>query len=176
VAATRIFSVIGRKDAGKTTLVVALAAEFTRRKKRVMTIKHAAHPTTLDAPGSDTYRHFHEGKAERVLIASPDIRAVFERSPDDQDPMALARQYLDGADIILVEGFKASPLPKIEVYRKSVGGGPIYDAAAPNADQWLAIVTDDDIKANCRVLRFRDTMWLQLLANIAWDGAKVLGP
>ena len=176
MAASRIFSVIGRKDAGKTTLVVALAAEFTRRKKRVMTIKHAAHPATLDAPGSDTYRHFHEGKAERVLIASPDIRAVFERSPDDQDPMALARQYLDGADIILVEGFKAAPLPKIEVYRKSVGGGPIYDAAAPNADQWLAIVTDDDIKANCRVLRFRDTMWLQLLANIAWDGAKVLGP
>jgi molybdopterin-guanine dinucleotide biosynthesis protein MobB len=176
VAASRIFSVIGRKDAGKTTLVVALAAEFTRRKKRVMTIKHAAHPATLDAPGSDTYRHFHEGKAERVLIASPDIRAVFERSPDDQDPMALARQYLDGADIILVEGFKAAPLPKIEVYRKAVGGRPIYDMAAPNADQWLAIVTDDDIKANCRVLRFRDTMWLQLLANIAWDGAKVLGP
>ena len=62
------------------------------------------------------------------------------------------------------------------MYRKAVGGGPIYDAAAPNADQWLAVVTDDDLKANCRVLRFRDTMWLQLLANIAWDGAKVLGP
>ena len=51
-----------------------------------------------------------------------------------------------------------------------------YSAVESDEAVWIAIVTDDDIKANCRVLRFRDTMWLQLLANIAWDGAKVLGP
>ena len=72
--ATKILSIVGRKDAGKTSLVVALSNEYTRRGKRVMTIKHASHPAALDQPGTDTFRHFHEGKAERVLIASPEIQ------------------------------------------------------------------------------------------------------
>lgn len=175
MAATRIISVIGQKHAGKTTLVVALANEFVRRGKRVMTIKHATHPARLDEPGTDTYRHFHEGKAERVLIAAPDRRAVIERSPDDTDPVTLARRYLEGADIVLVEGFKQEPLPKIEVYRTAVGLPPLYQKGSEHADDWVAIVTDDeDFEAACHVLRFRDTIWLQLLASIAWDRARVI--
>ena len=170
--ATRIISIVGRKNAGKTSLVVALASEFTRRGRRVMTIKHASHPAAIDTPGTDTFRHFHEGKAERVLIASPEIRAVIERSPDDTDPITLARRYLADADIVLVEGFKAEPLPKVEVYRREVADLPLYDRTAPNAAQWIAIVTDDaKVTAECPVLRFRDTIWLQLLAALAWDKA-----
>ena len=170
--ATRILSIVGRKNAGKTSLVVALASEFTRRGRRVMTIKHASHPATLDTPGTDTFRHFHEGKAERVLIASPEIRAIIERSPDDTDPITLARRYLTDADIVLVEGFQAAPLPKVEVFRREVADLPIYDRAAPDANQWIAIVTDDGkLEAECPVLRFKDTIWLQLLAALSWDKA-----
>lgn len=176
MAATRILSIVGRKNAGKTTLTVALAAEYVRRGKRVMTIKHASHPAAVDTPGTDSYRHFHEGRAERVLIASPEMRVVFERSPDDQDPVTLARRYLDGADIVLVEGFSSHPLPKIEVFRTVAAKTPLFDPKSDAADQWLAIVTDGDLDADCRVLRFRDTMWLQFLANIGWDGARIIGP
>lgn len=176
MAATRILSIVGRKNSGKTTLAVALSAEFVRRGKRVMTIKHASHPATVDTPGTDSYRHFHEGRAERVLLASPDERILFERSPDDQDPVTLARRYLDGADIVLVEGFTAHPLPKIEVFRTVAAKTPLFDASLPSADEWLAIVTDGDLEADCRILRFRDTMWLQFLANIGWDGARIIGP
>jgi molybdopterin-guanine dinucleotide biosynthesis protein B len=172
---TRIISIIGQKDAGKTTLVVALASEFSRRHKRVMTIKHASHPAELDKPGSDTYRHFHEGKAERVLIASPELRAVIERSPDDTDPVALARRYLTDADIVLVEGFKAETLPKIEVFRRAASTDPLYDPALDSAGEWVAIVTDDErFHADCPVLHFRDTIWLQLLATIAWEKARTI--
>lgn len=171
----RIVSIIGRKNAGKTSLLAALAAEYSRRGKRVMTIKHASHPAAIDTPGTDTYRHFHEGRAERVLIASPDLRAVFERSPDDTDPVTLARRYFDGADIVLVEGFKAEPLPKVEVFRTAVSPTPLYDSSAANAGQWIAIVTDDTrFHADCPVLRFKDTIWLQLLATLAWDKAMPL--
>lgn len=176
MAATRILSIVGRKNSGKTTLAVALAAEYARRGKRVMTIKHASHPADVDTPGTDSYRHFHEGRAERVLIASPEVRVLFERSPDDQDPVTLAQRYLDGADIVLVEGFTAAPLPKIEVFRTVAAKDPLFDASLDSADQWLAIVTDGDLEADCRVLRFRDTMWLQFLANIGWDGARIIGP
>ena len=173
--ATKLLSIIGRKDTGKTSLVVALSSEFTRRGKRVMTIKHASHPAALDTPGTDTFRHFHEGKAERVLIASPQIRAVIERSPDDTDPITLARRYLTDADIVLVEGFKAEPIPKVEVFRRAVADSPLYDPAAANANEWIAIVTDDGkLQAECPVLRFKDTIWLQLLAGLAWDKAMTI--
>ena len=177
MASTRIISIIGRKNAGKTTLAVALAGELARRGHRVMTIKHGHHPADVDRQGSDTWRHFHEGRAERVLIASPDLRVLFERSPDDYDPIGLARQYMDGADIVLTEGFKAAPLPKIEVFRRVAGSRPLYDPGSQNANQWVAVITDDpDFKAACTVLHFHDTIWLQLLVNLAWDRSLVLGP
>ena len=175
MAPTRIISVIGRKNAGKTTLAVALTSELTRRGHRVMTIKHGHHPANVDRAGSDTWRHFNEGRAERVLIASPDLRVLFERSPDDYDPIGLARRYMQGADIVLTEGYKAAPLPKIEVFRKAAAGSPLYDPAAPNAPQWVAIITDDqDFEAECPVLRFSDTIWLQLLASLAWERSLIL--
>ena len=175
MATTRIISVVGRKNAGKTTLAVALASELVRRGHRVMTIKHGHHPADVDRHGSDTWRHFHEGRAERVLIASPDLRVLFERSADDYDPIALTRRYMQGADIVLTEGYKASTLPKIEVFRRAAASQPLYDPVAPNAGQWVAVVTDDpDFTATCTVLHFHDTIWLQLLASLAWDRALVL--
>jgi molybdopterin-guanine dinucleotide biosynthesis protein MobB len=175
VAATRIISVIGRKNSGKTTLAVALANELVRRGHRVMTIKHGHHPADADRRGSDTWRHFHEGGAERVLIASPQLRVLFERSPDDYDPVGLARRYMQGADIVLTEGYKAAALPKIEVFRRAAAAEPLYQPDAPNASQWVAVITDDpDFRAECTVLHFHDTIWLQLLTNLAWDRALVL--
>jgi molybdopterin-guanine dinucleotide biosynthesis protein B len=175
VAETRIVSVVGRKDAGKTTLVVALAAEFLRKGRRVMTIKHASHPVDVDRSGTDSFRHFHEGKAIRTLVVAPEMRVCFERHPDDTDPATLAAQYCEGADIVLVEGFRKSTLPKIEVFRRAASDRPLFETGLPNAGSWLAIVTDDDhFQAPCPVLRFRDTMWLQLLANLAWDRAATI--
>jgi molybdopterin-guanine dinucleotide biosynthesis protein MobB len=172
VAATRIISIIGRKNTGKTTLTVALASELARRGHRVMSMKHADHPAQVDQPGVDSWRHFHEGRAERVLLVSPEMRVLFQRAPDESDPIGLAREHLSGADIVLVEGFKRSSLPKIEVYRRAVAPQPIYDSAAENADSWVAIVTDDyGFESDRRVLRFNDTMWLQMLANLAWEHA-----
>jgi molybdopterin-guanine dinucleotide biosynthesis protein B len=177
VAAARIISIIGRKNAGKTTLTVALARELARRGHRVMTIKHGHHPADLDRENSDSWRHFHEGKAERVVLAAPTIRVLFERAQDDYDPINLVRRYLSDADIVLAEGYKEAPLPKIEVFRPAVADQPLYEPGGPTAYQWVAIVTDDyGFDADCTVLRFQDTMWLQLLSNLAWDQALTIEP
>lgn len=178
MAATRMMSIIGRKNAGKTTLLVALAAELVRRKFRVMTIKHGSHPADTDQHGKDSWRHWHEGRAERVLMEGPGQRVLWEKTERDSDPVALAHRYLQGADIVLVEGFKATPLPKIEVYRLAAGPNPIFDPAVHDAADWVAMVTDhpgyrsDDFP----VFRFSDTAWLVTLANLAWDRAKILPP
>lgn len=80
-----------------------------------------------------------------------------------------------GADLILVEGGEQARLPKIEVHRLVAAKQPLFAATDPHAAEWVAIVTDDDrLNAPCPVLRFRDTMWLQLLANMAWEKAKIL--
>jgi molybdopterin-guanine dinucleotide biosynthesis protein B len=178
MAGARIISIIGRKNAGKTSLTVALAAEFGRRGKRVMTIKHGHHSADLDTKGTDSWRHFHEGRAERVLLAGPDGRVLFDRARDLYDPVALAREYLGGADIVLVEGFKRAPIPKIEVWRREVAPAPLYDPSSPDVARWVALVTDDESfqAPTCRVIHFRDTMWLHLLAPLAWDEALILEP
>ena len=174
--ASRIVCVVGRKNAGKTTLAVALAAEYARRGHRVMTIKHSDHPAVVDRPGTDSWRHFNEAGAERTLLAATDLRVLFERSPDDYDPVALARRYLDGADIVVAEGYKRARVPRVEVYRPEAGP-PLYDAGREDAREWLGIVTDDpDFRAECPVLRFGDTAWLPTLATLAWDGALETGP
>ncbi len=177
MAATRLISVIGRKNAGKTTLLVALAAELARRRFRVMTIKHGSHPADLDQRGTDTWRHWHEGKAERVLFEGPGQRTLLARTEAESDPITLARRYLDGADIVLVEGFTRAPLPKIEVWRKATGQPPVFDPGVHEVADWVAMVTDDPVyRAPFPVFRFTDTAWLVTLANLAWDRAKILPP
>jgi molybdopterin-guanine dinucleotide biosynthesis protein MobB len=172
VAATRIISIIGRKNAGKTTLTVALAAELGRRGRLVMTMKHSDHPANLDSPGTDSWRHFHEGRAERTLLVGPELQVLFHRTADTYDPIGLAREHLSRAEIVLAEGFKGAPLPKIEVFRPSVSPEPLFDPSLPNAAEWAAIVTDDPFyEPSCRVVRFQDTMWLQLLASVVLERA-----
>ena len=174
---TRIVSVIGHKNAGKTTLVAALAHEFKRQKRRVGTIKHASHPLEVDREGTDSWRHFHEGRADGVVVASPDLRVAFERRTDEAGPEELARRYFSDMDVVIVEGFKVAPIPKIEVFRKEVAKAPLFNPEAENASDWLAIITDDHrYTAPCRVLHFSDTMWLTVLTALVMEQAKQLHP
>jgi len=167
----RIFSIVGHKNAGKTTLLVALAKEFARRGKRVATIKHSSEPVDIDRQGTDSWRHLHEGMADGVLIAAPNLRVTLERRPDDTGPIALALEHFADRDLVIVEGFKRSPLPKIEVYRTGVGPSPLaLDPSIPGP--WIALATDKAVaEAPCPVLKFTDPMWLQLLASLALERA-----
>lgn len=170
----RIVSVVGHKNAGKTTLLVALAREFHRQGKRVAAIKHASHPAELDREGTDSWRLYHEGLADGVMVAAPGLRVVIERRPDDTDPETLARSYFGDRDLVLVEGFRRSALPKIEVYRKTVAPAPLV-ASADHPERWIALATDGEVAGvTCLTLRFSDTMWLQLLAAHAWANARVV--
>lgn len=174
----RLFSIIGRKGSGKTTLVVALAREFKRQGKRVGTIKHASHPALVDAEGTDSFRHFNQGMVERSMVSSPDLRALFERASDNHDPVGLATRYMADLDIVLCEGFRHSPVPRVEVARKDVNTEPAYYTnPTPGAGEWHAVVTDDlTLTAPCRVVRFQDTMWLPVISMLAWEHGLVVEP
>src|SRR4029078_325921 len=110
-------AVIRKNHSGKTTVTVRLAAELHRRGHRVMTIKHGAHTFNIDPATTDTYRHFHEGQAERVAMVAPEKCALVMRWSEELDAHAVAERYMSDADVILCEGFKGSSLPKIEIHR-----------------------------------------------------------
>ncbi len=169
----RLITVVGRKNAGKTTLVVALVRELQRQGRRVMTIKHGHHPANVDQRGTDTWRHFNEAGAERTLIASPEMRVLFERTPDDYNPVGLVQRYMADADIVVAEGFAKAPIPRIEVWRKATGQRPLFEDSqfATRDSRLVTLISDTRIEAPAPVLLFSDTSWLNMLAALAWEHA-----
>jgi len=119
-------------NTGKTTLINRLIAELGARNMRVSVIKHAHHHFDIDHPGKDSYK-IREAGAVQTLIASGKRWALMtemQRTPDPQDEADLQSliplMNTDYADIILVEGFKNANIPKIEVYRPSLGKPLLY--------------------------------------------------
>jgi molybdopterin-guanine dinucleotide biosynthesis protein MobB len=140
-----IVSIVGRKNSGKTTLVVALAAELKRRGRRVATLKHGHHEFEMDEPGRDTWRHFHEGGAEAVMMVASGRVALVMRWDGEPDPEELVRRFYGGRgyDVVLVEGYKHGPFPRIEVFRRALHARPLHDPAdAGQAGRCIAMVTD----------------------------------
>lgn len=162
-----ILCVVGKKDSGKTTLVIRLVAELSRRGRRVMTIKHG-HGFDLDREGTDSWRHRHEGGAARVALAGPDQVAVLGRwGPEGEaGPEEIAARFLHDAELVVAEGYKAAALPKVEVFRSERHDRPIYDPEAPGARLFLAVVTDrPHLEVPIPVFRFDDPHLIQRLAD-----------
>ncbi len=133
--------IIGRKNSGKTTLVVDLVRHLTRQGLRVGTIKHTRHHHELDTPGKDSYLHRQAGAAA-VGILSPDLNAVFWPALSGEDAHQRYQRMLTlfaHCDLVLVEGHSQMDGPKVEVWRASVAETPL---AASDTDI-LAVVSDD---------------------------------
>jgi molybdopterin-guanine dinucleotide biosynthesis protein MobB len=137
--------IVGKKNSGKTATVLTLVAALRARGHRVMTVKHGHH-FDLDRPGTDSFRHRAEAGAERVVVAGPGQFAVMGSWPAGAElgPAELAARYLAEADVVVVEGFKLEPLPKIEIFRRATHAEPIWDPTDAAADQFIAAVSDDE--------------------------------
>ncbi len=163
-----MLAIVGGKKHGKTTLTVQLAAELKRRGHRVMTIKHGTHTFNIDPSTTDTYRHYHEGEAEKVAMVSPDKFALVERWSAELSPEQIVDRHMQDADIVICEGFKATALPRVEIFRRAAGERPLYDPAAPSATYYHAMLTDDDSFSipNVAMIRFSQSTWLSELATL----------
>lgn len=134
--------ILGRKNHGKTTLVVELVQRLTALGLRVGTIKHTHHAHELDTPGKDSHRHRIAG-ASVVGILSPTLNAVFWPPDADQPPgvdrYAAFAPHFAPCDVVLVEGDTLAAGVKVEVWRQAIGGEPL---AAGN-QTIAAVITDD---------------------------------
>lgn len=155
----RRIHIVGRKNHGKTTLIVELVEEFTRRGVPVGTIKHTHHQHELDVPGKDSYRHRSAGAAA-VGILSPTLSAVFlptmPNQAEDADRYSTLGPMFAACRFVLVEGDSHARAPKIEVWRRELGVSPL---SSEDKDV-LAIVTDDAIPLESKVLSRSDVSGL----------------
>ncbi|SNS26898.1 molybdopterin-guanine dinucleotide biosynthesis protein B [Tropicimonas sediminicola] len=123
----RLYGVSGWKNAGKTGLMERLVAEIAARGHSVSTVKHAHHDTDVDQPGRDSFRH-REAGAREVLLASPNRWALMHELRGAAEPALdelLAR--MSPVDLVLIEGYKRAPHPKVEAYRQETGKLPLSD-------------------------------------------------
>lgn len=134
----RVYGVTGWKNTGKTTLTEQLVAELVGQGLRVSTIKHAHHATEIDHPGRDSYRHRTAG-AGQVIVASPVRWALMtELRGAGEPPLADLLARFDPCDLVLIEGYKTAPHPKIETHRQAAG----RDLLAPGNATIRAIASD----------------------------------
>jgi molybdopterin-guanine dinucleotide biosynthesis protein B len=137
----QIFGLAGWSGSGKTTLLAALIPELVGRGVTVSTIKHAHHEFDIDQPGKDSWRHRQAG-AREVMVASSRRFALMHELRDAPEPSLdelVAR--MAPVDLLLVEGFKRDPHPKLEVHRPSVGKPFLY----PDDPHIVAIASDETL-------------------------------
>jgi molybdopterin-guanine dinucleotide biosynthesis protein B len=143
-----LFGFIGRSGAGKTTLILDVIAALRSRGYVVSAIKRAHDGLDLDRPGKDSWR-MREAGCREVMVVGDRRFALLHEYRDDAEPvpLELARR-LDGADIVLFEGFRSAPIPMIEVYRPSLGRPMLW----PECRSVVAVATDGVVDCPLPVL------------------------
>jgi molybdopterin molybdotransferase len=136
VKTSPIVSIVGKSQSGKTVLMEQLIAEFKRRGYKVAALKHSRGGMEIDHPGKDSWRYGQAG-SDAVLISSPDKLAFIKNLDHDLDIWEILPIVGPEFDLVLVEGFKKSKIPKIEVHRKKLG-----DDLLCSPEELSAIVTD----------------------------------
>ncbi len=125
----KILGFAGYSGSGKTTLIEQLIPRLRQKGLRVSIIKHAHHAFDIDKPGKDSFRHRQAGASE-VMLVSSGRWALMHELRDEREP-SLDEQIarMSPCDLLLVEGFKTSLIPKIEIYRSALGKSRLQDKA-----------------------------------------------
>jgi molybdopterin-guanine dinucleotide biosynthesis adapter protein len=148
----KTFGFAGWSGSGKTTLIEKLIPRFVGHGLRVSLVKHAHHSFDVDQPGKDSYRHRHAGASEILVTSSRrwvlmhELRGAQEPSFDEQV------KRISPCDLLLVEGFKFAPIPKLEVWRDATGEALLH----PNDPHIVALATDAKVQTKLLRLELND--------------------
>jgi molybdopterin-guanine dinucleotide biosynthesis protein B len=137
----KVFGFAGYSGSGKTTLIENIIPVLVSQGKRVSLIKHAHHAFDVDQPGKDSYRHRQAGASEVMLTSAKRWILMHEilDQPEPELPEQLRR--MSPCDIVLIEGFKKQPIPKLEIHRKAHGVPFLFR----NDPHIVGIATDEQV-------------------------------
>jgi molybdopterin-guanine dinucleotide biosynthesis protein B len=158
--AMKVFGIAGWSGSGKTTLLERLIPCFTARGLKVSVIKHAHHGFDIDRPGKDSHRHREAGASEVMLACGERWALMHERRDEAEPTLAGLLARMSPCDLVLIEGFKQEPVPKVEVYRPEAGKPPLFPgredivavATATPLDTALPQLPLDDVEAIARFI------------------------
>lgn len=149
----KVFGITGLSGSGKTTLIAKLVDWFCQRGLKVSTLKHTHHGFDLDSPGKDSWR-MREAGAQEVFLVSNKRLVLLQEFRDCAEPtVAELVARLQPCDLVLVEGYKRDPLPKIEVHRPSLGNPPVW----PSNASVVAVAVDAATETHLPLLDLNDT-------------------
>lgn len=146
---------VGRKNSGKTTLMEKVILGLKADGYRVAAVKHDAHRFEIDHPGKDSYR-FQAAGADTTVISSREKTAVVLHHREEMPLDSILSRFASEVDIVLAEGYKASPFPKIEVHRKATGEPLLH----PPPHGLIAVATDERVGTTAPQLDIHDSRFL----------------
>lgn len=144
----KAFGLTGWSGSGKTTLMEHLVRRYTARGLQVSLIKHAHKGFDIDQPGKDSWRARAAGCREVLLTADRRWVLMHELADDEDVTLEDHLARLGPCDLVLVEGFKFASLPKLEVYRPSLGREPVF-RQNPHV---VAVASDGPVETSLPVL------------------------
>jgi molybdopterin-guanine dinucleotide biosynthesis protein B len=134
----RIIGLAGWSGAGKTTLLARLIPGIIARGLTVSTVKHAHHAFDVDQPGKDSHTHRLAGATEVLVASARRFALVHELRHEGEPRLADLLAKLAPVDLVIIEGYKREPHPKLEVFRADVGKPLIH----PDDPHVVAIASD----------------------------------
>lgn len=134
----KVIGFAGWSGSGKTTLVEQVIGLLEARGLIVSLIKHAHHDFDIDYPGKDSWRHRHAGCREVLVTGGKRWAVMHELRGRDELSLNEALAQLSPCDLVLVEGFKRQPIPKIEIYRAEIGKPLLF----PDDPSIIAVASD----------------------------------
>jgi molybdopterin-guanine dinucleotide biosynthesis protein B len=122
----RRFGITGASGSGKTVLITVLLPALRAQGLRVSTVKHAHHGFDMDRPGKDSWQHRAAGAEEVMVVGDGRWALLHEIQEREETGLDAIMARMHAVDLVLVEGFRENALPKLEVYRPSLGKTPFY--------------------------------------------------
>ena len=158
----RIIGLAGWQNSGKTTLLAKVIPCLVARGRTVSTVKHAHAGFDVDQPGKDSHTHRMAGATEVLIGSAKRFALVHELRGAPELSLKELLVKLSPVDLVIVEGYKAHPHPKLEVHRAAIGKPLIY----PN-DSWIVAVASDRPIAGVElpVISLDD---IETIADVLW--------
>jgi len=146
IGTMRIIGLAGWSGSGKTTLITKAIPRLIARGHKVSTLKHAHHGFDLDQPGKDSFMHRAAGATEVAISSAKRFAILHELREQPEWDLADLLGKLSPVDLVLVEGFKRDPFPKIEVHRIE-NGKPLLHPDDP----FIVAIASDQALPQARV-------------------------
>ena len=148
----KVLGIAGYSGSGKTTLIEKLVPRLARAGLRVSLVKHAHHDFDVDHAGKDSWRHRQAGCAQVLVTSSKRWALMTELRGAPEPGLQEQLRHLAPCDLVLVEGFKFDPIPRVEVHRRSGGQSLLF----PSDPHVIAVATDEPLETHLPQLSLDD--------------------